>query len=187
MPYIDVISHRDAKGTLKEIYDELVRSRGKLAEVHMIQSLNPPTIMAHMDLYLKIMFGKSPLRRYQREMLGVIVSQANNCNYCVKHHAEALLFFWKDKEKIEKFLMRRSEAGLSEIDHLLCDWAHHLTTKPGSGNHQKWVQNMQKHGISDRAILDASLVISYFNFVNRLVMGLGVELESDGGKGYVYD
>ena len=32
---------------------------------------------------------------------------------------------------------------------------------------------------SDREILDATLVISYFNFVNRNVLALGVELEED--------
>lgn len=34
--------------------------------------------------------------------------------------------------------------------------------------------------------MDAHLVIAYFNFVNRLVLGLGVELEQDQGQGYKY-
>ena len=59
MPYINVIEHSQAEGQLKSIYDDLVEKRGKLAEVHKIQSLNPPTIVAHMDLYMSIMFGKS--------------------------------------------------------------------------------------------------------------------------------
>ncbi|MEL6864685.1 MAG: hypothetical protein AAFP19_09705, partial [Bacteroidota bacterium] len=74
MPHIQVIQHEEAEGRLKEIYDELVQSRGKLAEVHKTQSLNPETIVAHMDLYMKIMYNKSPLRRYQREMMAVVVS-----------------------------------------------------------------------------------------------------------------
>lgn len=40
--------------------------------------------------------------------------------------------------------------------------------------------------MSDRAILDAVLVISYFNFVNRLVISLGVEPSPDEIKGYKY-
>ena len=42
-------------------------------------------------------------------------------------------------------------------------------------------------GLVERAILDAALVIAYFNFVNRLVLGLGVQLEQDKGEGYKYD
>ena len=39
--------------------------------------------------------------------------------------------------------------------------------------------------LSDRAILDASLVVGYFNFVNRMVLALGVKLEKEPG-GYNY-
>ena len=34
-------------------------------------------------------------------------------------------------------------------------------------------------GLDDRAIVDANQVISYFNYVNRVADGLGVELEPD--------
>ncbi|MBK5192462.1 MAG: peroxidase, partial [Flavobacteriaceae bacterium] len=36
------------------------------------------------------------------------------------------------------------------------------------------------------AILDATLVVSYFNFVNRMVLTLGVEIETDEGENYKY-
>ena len=63
MPYIEVVQHDRAEGTLKNIYDNLIKTRGKLAEVHKIQSLNPESIVNHMDLYMTIMFGRSPLKR----------------------------------------------------------------------------------------------------------------------------
>ena len=63
MAYINVIEHEQAEGELKGIYDNLVKTRGKLAEVHKIQSLNLESIVNHMDLYMTIMFGKSPLKR----------------------------------------------------------------------------------------------------------------------------
>jgi alkylhydroperoxidase family enzyme len=37
--------------------------------------------------------------------------------------------------------------------------------------------NMKKHGLDDTAILQVNLIVDYFNFVNRLALGLGVELE----------
>jgi alkylhydroperoxidase family enzyme len=46
---------------------------------------------------------------------------------------------------------------------------------------------MKDSGLDDRSILDAALVIAYFNFVNRLVLGLGVETEQEGTGGYIYD
>jgi len=66
MAKIKVIQHEDSTGRLKEIYDELVQNRGKLAEVHKIQSLRPESIVKHIDLYMEIMFSKSELQE-QRE------------------------------------------------------------------------------------------------------------------------
>jgi hypothetical protein len=50
MAFIEVIEHEQAEGKLKEVYDDLLSSRGKLAEVHKIQSLNPQSIIDHMNL-----------------------------------------------------------------------------------------------------------------------------------------
>ena len=100
MSFIEVIQHEEAKGELKEIYDNLVKTRGNLAEVHKIQSLNPESIVAHMSLYMNVMFGKSPLKRVQREIMAVVVSRNNNCDYCQEHHAEAVNHYWKDDERV---------------------------------------------------------------------------------------
>lgn len=73
MAYIETIDENNAEGLLGEIYQNLINTRGKIAEVHKIQSLNPKSIVNHMDLYMTIMFGKSPLKRPQREMIAVVV------------------------------------------------------------------------------------------------------------------
>ena len=186
MPYIKVIQPAEAEGTLLDIYNQLKKSRGKIAEVHKIQSLNPPTITAHMDLYMRIMFAKSPLKRYQREMMAVIVSQTNDCTYCIKHHAEALLYFWKDQSKIDQLLSDYQKADLSDTDKALCHMAEKLTAEPNYTEKEKDIEQLKKMGLTDRSLLDATLVIAYFNFVNRVVLGLGVDIESDPG-GYTYD
>jgi alkylhydroperoxidase family enzyme len=40
------------------------------------------------------------------------------------------------------------------------------------------VQALRSAGLSDEEILHATQVTAYFNFVNRMAHGLGVELES---------
>ncbi|MBI3520393.1 MAG: peroxidase-related enzyme [Bacteroidetes bacterium] len=185
MAFIQIIEHLEAEGHLKEIYDSLFEKRGKIAEVHKIQSLNPETIVKHMDLYLSIMFGKSPLSRAQREMMAVIVSMANGCVYCRQHHAAALNHYWKDEKKLSLLIRDFSKVGLSEIDNNLCKLAWQLTTTPNIST-EPLIINLKTKGLDDRAILDSTLVIAYFNFVNRIVLGLGVELEKDNGIGYKY-
>lgn len=187
MPYIKVIPHDKAHGVLREIYDDLVEKRGKLAAIHQIQSLHPESIVNHMDLYMTVMFGKSPLRRVQREMIAVVVSAANGCAYCVNHHGEALNHFWNDQDRVDRLADDYGDAVLNEPDVALCRYAHDLTVRPSAISEEDHIHRLKNAGIEERALLDAALVVAYFNFVNRLVLGLGVELEADGGTGYAYD
>lgn len=185
MPFIKIIDYPESTGELKEIYDHLIATRGKLADVHRIQSLNAPTVLSHMNLYKDVMFGNSPLKRYQREMLAVVVSSFNRCDYCISHHREALYHYWKDYKKID-LLTRQPEAiDLSEPDRSLCQYARDLTSSPESSNEQKIIP-LREAGFDDRAILDATLVISYFNFVNRITLALGLDVKTNEVKGYRY-
>jgi uncharacterized peroxidase-related enzyme len=186
MPFIEIIQPEQADGELKEIYDDLVASRGKIAEVHKIQSLNPASITCHMELYMTIMFGKSPLKRVHREMMAVIVSISNQCQYCQVHHLEAVKNYWKDDEKIKSLQENFEGSQLSEKEKALCRFAKVLTEHPEKSTDAGLVNPLKKSGFTDREILDATLVISYFNFVNRIVLGLGVSLEVNPG-GYKYE
>ena len=184
MAFIQVIEHEQSSGELRGIYDHLVATRGKLADVHKIQGLNPPTVLSHMNLYKDIMFGHSPLKRYQREMLGVVVSTVNQCEYCTKHHCEALNHYWKDDARITSLLQQNDEY-LPEADKALCEFAREVTRNPELSTQQK-IDNLRSKGFDDRAILDATLVIGYFNFVNRIVLTLGLEINQSEISGYNY-
>ncbi len=186
MANIKVIQPEEASGELQNIYEGLKKSRGKIAEVHKIQSLNPQSIKDHMDLYMTVMFGKSPLKRVHREMMAVIVSVANDCPYCQIHHLEAINNFWKDEEKCESLKTDFRSTDLDEKEKALCDYAWNLTKSPGKSTEQEYVRKLKDIGFDDREVLDATLVISYFNFVNRIVLSLGVDLEDDPG-GYKYE
>jgi uncharacterized peroxidase-related enzyme len=93
MAYIKIISEDKAEVKLKSIYDEIIKGRGKLSNIMKIQSLMPDSMVKHMDMYKILMFNKSGLSRELKETVAVVVSKTNKCEYCVNHHAEALLFY----------------------------------------------------------------------------------------------
>ena len=68
------------------------------------------------------------------------------------------------------------EADLSSSDRLMLDYANKLTREVSSVSKQD-VDNLGKAGFTDAAILDINQVTAYYNFVNRVADGLGVELE----------
>lgn len=186
MANISVIQFEEASGRLKEIYEDLIEKRGKLAAVHTIQSLNPDSIVAHMELYMTIMFNHSPLSRPQREMIAVVVSAANGCVYCQQHHGAALNNYWKDAERVERLKKSFKNAELNMADAILCQYAIELTLRPDDFENVNRAEKLRQSGFEDRAILDATLVVAFFNFVNRMVLALGVESEEEAGVGYKY-
>ncbi len=186
MSKIEVIRYKESTGRLREIYDNLIASRGKLADVHTIQSLRPESIVKHIELYLEIMFSKSELSRSEREMMAVVVSAANGCEYCQTHHAEALNHYWKNEKKINKLRNDFTKVTLTPREQILCSFASELTNYPESSRTLDFTQLLRKNGLSDQAVLDATLVVAYFNFVNRIILALGVESDAEETKGYIY-
>lgn len=181
-----IIQPWEATGRLKDIYDQLEEQRGQIAEVHKIQSLRPESIVKHMELYMEIMFSKSELSRAQREMIAVVVSVTNNCSYCATHHGSALQHYWKDVEKLRKLKADFREVDISEHEKALCKYAKEVTLRPQNLEEIDPTVALKEMGFSNTAILDATLVVAYFNFVNRMVLSLGVEIEQDEGKNYKY-
>ena len=96
------------------------------------------------------------------------------------------MHYWKDKEKVEQLRRDYRELELFDRERVLCDYAHTLTVNPGLAGKEDQTQYLRAARIPDAAILDATLVIAYFNFVNRIVLSLQVELETDEGGGYKY-
>jgi uncharacterized peroxidase-related enzyme len=68
-------------------------------------------------------------------------------------------------------------APLSLADRALCAFAARLTHHPHEMTPAD-LEALRAHGFDDRAIHDAVQVIAYFNYINRIADGLGVEPES---------
>lgn len=185
MPFIKVINEYEASGELKKIYDQITSTRGKLSNIMKIHSLMPDTMIKHLDLYLSIMFSKTNLTREEKEILAVVVSKNNNCDYCVNHHAEALNHYWKDSERLNKFMSNLDDSGFSDKLRLAIQYASKLTTTPSAVLKDE-IEELKSCGWTDEDILGINLIISYFNFVNRIALGLGVEFSEDEVKGYKY-
>jgi uncharacterized peroxidase-related enzyme len=64
------------------------------------------------------------------------------------------------------------------VDRALCDYALKLTRTPAAIG-QADIDRLRSAGLSDRAISDACEVISYFNYINRIADGLGVDPEPE--------
>ncbi len=60
----------------------------------------------------------------------------------------------------------------------LCDFAILLTRTP-AGVTERHIDDLRAHGCSDTAIHDAIQVVSFFNYINRVADGVGIDAEPD--------
>ena len=58
-----------------------------------------------------------------------------------------------------------------------------LLTRDPPGVSRESIEALRSAGLSDVEILDATQVIGYMSYVNRIAQGLGVQLEDPGSLG----
>ncbi len=181
--WIKVVEESEAQRELAEIYGEVRGSRGRVSNVMKMHSLDPKAMRLHLHLYLHLMYGKSSITRTQREMIAVLVSQLNDCQYCVTHHKEALQAHARNIDLIESLKEDFSQAPISRRDREMLEYVAKLTRQPGLVVETD-IRRMRGEGFTDEEILRINLITSYFNFVNRIVAGLGAPLEEPNERVY---
>lgn len=185
MAFIEIVAPAQAEGKLKEVYESIAKSRGSIAEVHQVASLHPELMQAHHDFYMTLIYGRGGLSRLQRELVATSVSRANGCEYCTVHHSEAYARYEKDTEKVRAVAANPESAPLADDERALVAYALKLTRTPSAVTRSD-VDALRAAGLSDRDVLAAAAVTGYFNFVNRLVLGCGVDLEAQEEREYRY-
>ena len=95
MPWIKVVTEREAEGDLKEVYAKLAIQRageainqareaslsGPPITPPMLHSLNPKVMWHTAELMWEIMRGESRLTTAQREMIATVTSATLNCRF----------------------------------------------------------------------------------------------------------
>ena len=72
-------------------------------------------------------------------------------------------------------------ADITKEEKIMLRYVEKLT-KQSYNMTEKDVKNLRSVGYSDRDIFDINQVCAYFNYVNRIVDGLGIELEEGRRK-----
>jgi len=175
----------ESSGKIREVYEKILRDRGHVANVFQAQGLEPEALEDHVSMYVHLMIDPGPLTREEREMVAVVVSAANRCAYGAVHHSEALEAVENDPEAIRKLLKEFSTKHESQRSKALLAYAAKLTLDPKDIT-QDDIKDMRDAGLTDAEILRANLIASYFNFSNRIALGLGVDLEKGETRKYKY-
>lgn len=183
MSWIKTISFEDASDKLKKIYKRVTGPNNNVDNVLKIHSLRPHTLVGHMSLYKNVLHNSNnTFPKWYLESLGTYVSFLNQCDYCIDHHAEGLKRLLNDDKKytqiradikndeLENSFDTKMLAGFKYAKKLTL--THHLIKETD-------IELLRNAGFDDGEILEINQLVSYFNYVNRTVVGLGVNTDGD--------
>ena len=170
----------EAPPALAQVYAriESLSSRGRVSNLWRGMGLDPAGLGAAFAHYRALMDDPAPLSAVQAEMIALVVSATNGCDYCVAHQGPKLARALGDEALARAVALDYREANLAARDRVLLDYAVALTCEPSERKRED-VERVREYGFDDLAILKATEIAAYYNFVNRIGSALGVALEPD--------
>ena len=181
--WINMISDEDASKELREVLDLARTPHGTVDNVMRVHSLRPNTMKGHVTLYRAALHDKTnKIPMWFQETVSSYVSILNKCQYSLENHwknAAHLIGDAKKAQEIEKALWSKSPGDVFDgVELEMLRYAEKLTLRP-SDMVQTDVTALKSMGADDGEILELNQIIGYFNYVNRLLNGLGVTTSGD--------
>ena len=159
---------------LKKYMDVCQEKLGHIPNVVKVFSLRPAKLRTFIDKYNEMMLSDDTgLTRLEREMIAVVVSCANRCVYCIISHSQAVREFSDDPVLGDILSANYREANLNPRQRAILDHAWKMTTAPAeTGEADRAL--LENAGLGPEEIFDVNDVIAYFNYTNRMALGLGM-------------
>ena len=181
--WIKMISDEEADETLLEVLKLARTPHGTVDNVMRVHSLRPNTMRGHVVLYRAALHDDgNTLPTWLQETISSYVSILNDCPYSLANHwanARHLIGDDAKADAIEQALhARQPERALAGRELALMRYAEKLTLTPGAMTEAD-VTALRDAGLDDGEILEANQIVGYFNYVNRLLNGLGVTTDGD--------
>ena len=177
MSWLARIPPETAPPALADLYDRIRTQASSQRVAHLWQAWagHPAGLETALASRGALLDDPAPLTGAQAEMIALVVSATNGCGYCVAHHGPKLAHL--AGEALARDVARDYRgANLAARDRVLLDFAVAVTCEPAERTADD-VERLREYGFDDAGVLRAVEVTGYYNYVNRVVLALGVELE----------
>lgn len=188
MTFIKTIPIDEAKGKLRTLLERVQGPDGHVDNIMAAHSLRPASLEGHMALYKNVLHhNANQIPKWILEMIGVYVSQLNDCSYCVEHHFAGLKRLLGDDQKADAIRAAIVDAhgsgtfqssSLTTKEIAALNYAAMLTKTPKAVR-ENHIATLRDAGWDDGEILEINQVTAYFAYANRTVLGLGVSTKGD--------
>jgi uncharacterized peroxidase-related enzyme len=172
MSYVNEIEEAQADAGLRELYRGIEQSFGFIP--HFFKALGPiPAAIEAQLQFSGAVLADGALSRIQKEQIGMVVSGINASSYCIFIHMELLQRFGVEKSLARKLTTDYENAAVDAKLKVLFRFADKLTRKPYDIDDAD-IETVKKAGWDDAALRETVLTVAFFNYINRVSLGLGL-------------
>jgi len=139
---------------------------------------HPETARPLLDFHELVMRRPSPFTDSERELIAAYVSGVNACGYCHGVHTKTAEAFGVAPGVLEAALADLDSSPVEEKLRPVLRYVGKLTSTPSRMTPAD-AEAVFAAGWDEQALYDAVLVCALFNFMNRMVDGLGVKAGED--------
>lgn len=174
MAWIETVAWEASEGQLRDAYDWQAASLGEPAEFTMLGSLYPAIVEERLRLYRAVEGCPSELSQVERQSAALVASTINGTAHCASGLQLKLASLGLAPDVIEALATDPMSAatGDERLDTIVAHAAK-LTTAPTEMTEDD-VAALRAVGLSDLDVLDLNNMVAYYNYINRVVMGLGL-------------
>ena len=165
MSRVNPIKVEDAKGEVKEIYQDLQKKMGKVINIFQNMGNSPLVLKSFLDLSEAA--NQTSLSPKLREQIALVVGQTNHCPYCLSAHSTLAKGAGLNDQEILK--ARHAEAQEPK-DQAILKFAKQVVENRGNVSNQD-IASLKAAGINDSELVEIILLVivniftNYFNLI----------------------
>ena len=158
---------------IQGLFGKAREALGFVPNVFRVWSYRPERLSAWFGHFRLLHEPTEGLTAADREMVAVVVSQANGCLYCLVAHGQALREALGDPIQGDRITLDWRHAGIDDRRRAICAFAEKLTLRPREVEPED-VQSLRDAGLTEQEAWDVAEIASMYNLTNRMAMATGM-------------
>lgn len=170
-PLVHIVSDEEAQGQAKEIFDHFINNSKKVPKWARVMANNPDILAGFFSMF-KATMDDSPLPKEFKWKVAQVVSDLNQCEFCVDVTNSQLKQFGLSDEDIANI-----ENNADDREKVAIEFAKE-TTQCAYKIKPELIKKA-KSMFNDAELVELTAVVGLFNYINKFNDALGVLPEAE--------
>ncbi len=157
----------DLPDDVRELILEVQEKSGFIPNIFLALAHRPAEFRAFFAYHDALMEKDSGLTKAEREMIVVVTSNANSCQYCVIVHGAILRIRAKDPLVADQVAVNYRKAEITPRQKAMLDFAMKVCRDSAAVSDDDYAI-LHEHGFTDDDIWDIAGVAAFFGLSNRM-------------------